>query len=154
MGRRALSKLYHCHHLCKYLVQAVKPLPASFSNSIFRKRTTPIYHHPHLVWIGEDGQPMDSPAFHNPDNGEYHRLQVTMLGWAAWATKMCWKVMEVGEIRLRRECGVANILERARLRDRFCTRCTAHEVNWAAFTIRIIRWATKTYQVRSTNTVP
>jgi hypothetical protein len=62
---------YHCHHLCKHLVQAVKPPPASFWHSIIRRRTTPIYRHPLLVQIGEDGQlePMDSPAFHNPDNG-------------------------------------------------------------------------------------
>jgi hypothetical protein len=60
---------YHRHHLCKHLVQAVKPPPASFWHSIIRRRTTPMYRHPHLVQIGEDGQPLDSLAFHDPDDG-------------------------------------------------------------------------------------
>jgi hypothetical protein len=55
---------YQCHHLWKHLVQFVKKNPASFLYSIIRRRTTPIYCHPHLVQIGEDGQ-----AFHDPDDG-------------------------------------------------------------------------------------
>jgi hypothetical protein len=60
---------YHRHHLCKHLVQAVKPPTASFWHSIIRRRTTPMYRHPDLVQIGEDGEPLATLGFQDPDDG-------------------------------------------------------------------------------------
>lgn len=36
------------HHLCKHLVQAVPEPPMSFFTEVIRRRTIPLYRHPHL----------------------------------------------------------------------------------------------------------
>ncbi|KAG8942368.1 hypothetical protein FRC03_003274 [Tulasnella sp. 419] len=43
------------HHLCKHLVQAVPTPPPSFFNEVVRRRSVPLYRHPHL-------HPHDSPV--------------------------------------------------------------------------------------------
>ncbi|KAF8320507.1 hypothetical protein F5887DRAFT_837075, partial [Amanita rubescens] len=45
---------YDRHHLCKHLVQAVKPLPAHFWREVIRRRVKPIYQHPSLIAKGND----------------------------------------------------------------------------------------------------
>ena len=43
---------YHCHHLCKHLVQAVGLVDKRFFRTIVRRRVVPIYQHPLLVLKG------------------------------------------------------------------------------------------------------
>jgi hypothetical protein len=43
---------YHCHHLCKHLVQAVGLPDKRFFRTIVRRRVVPIYQHPLLVLRG------------------------------------------------------------------------------------------------------
>lgn len=43
---------YHAQHLCKHLVQAVTPPEIRFWRHVIRRRTTPLYRHPHLVPTG------------------------------------------------------------------------------------------------------
>lgn len=50
------------HHLCKHLVQAVPTPPALFFTEVVRRRSAPLYCHPHLRTV-------DSPV------GQYSRLE-------------------------------------------------------------------------------
>jgi hypothetical protein len=43
---------YHCHHLCKHLVQAVGLPDKRFFRTVVRRRVVPIYQHPLLVLKG------------------------------------------------------------------------------------------------------
>lgn len=53
---------YQAHHLCKHLVQAVtRPLEPRFWRQVIRRRTTPLYRHPHLLPAGA--------SYHDPDDG-------------------------------------------------------------------------------------
>jgi hypothetical protein len=55
---------YEPNHLCKHLVQAVRPPPPSFFTEIFRRRTRPLYRHPCLVdkACPSDGSYVDAGA--------------------------------------------------------------------------------------------
>lgn len=45
---------YHCHHLCKHLVQAVGLPDTRFFRTVVRRRVVPIYQHPLLVLEGSE----------------------------------------------------------------------------------------------------
>lgn len=46
---RCGQQKYNCHHLCKHLVQAVKPPSSTFWHHVHRRRRNPLYRHPCLV---------------------------------------------------------------------------------------------------------
>ena len=54
---------YNCHHLCKHLVQAIKPPEKRFWREVVRRRALPIYQHPALVAKGSP----DGIAYIEPD---------------------------------------------------------------------------------------
>lgn len=61
------SQMYHCHHLCKHLVQAVPSVEMRFFRTIVRRRTSPIYRHPFLVTKNPDGDTTTTGAYLEPD---------------------------------------------------------------------------------------
>ncbi|TFK31300.1 hypothetical protein BDQ12DRAFT_701612 [Crucibulum laeve] len=57
-------QMYHCHHLCKHLVQAVGDPGVDFWGSVIHCQVVPIYRHPALVPKGEA-----IGAYIEPNNG-------------------------------------------------------------------------------------
>ncbi|KAJ3496485.1 hypothetical protein NLJ89_g10479 [Agrocybe chaxingu] len=50
------AQKYHCHHLCKHLVQGVPPPSSKFFRDVVRRRTMPLYQHKELVPKSQSGQ--------------------------------------------------------------------------------------------------
>ncbi|KAL1740347.1 hypothetical protein HDZ31DRAFT_85480 [Schizophyllum fasciatum] len=56
---------YSAYHICKHLVQAVRPPPIAFWNHVHRRRTIPLYRHPALIPSTSD----DTAIFMDPESG-------------------------------------------------------------------------------------
>ena len=74
---------YHCHHLCKHLVQVVGLPDKHFFRTVVRRHVVPIYQHPLLVLKGSTPGEYVEPdeAITDRDDGDRKLLNGNNGGW-------------------------------------------------------------------------